>query len=1033
VEEERLVPPAKVGDVSLAEKLYAERESGLVEYDIWDCLQRAKDLFADREACVENAKRCTYGDLHARACKVGGFLRDRGIVQGDRVGVMLSNQTQVLELHYAIAGAARGAVLNMNQRLSPVELAYILKDASPRWLVVGAEFRALIEKAVEASYASVSLEGVLWVSSDPLMEAAGAALPGNCIQEAYTSISMTYAHPVGVPAPIKGGDSCEMYYTSGSTGLPKGVMLTHKMVVKHALGCMLMHRLAEADVWGHVAPMFHLVDAYAMFAITWLGGRHVLVPVFSTSNVLGAFEDHKVTVTNMAATMVTLLLADPTAATRDLSSLSLVSCGGAPLNSTTVTRAMWLFGCEFFCSYGMTECCGKISMSLLGDTERRLPQATQLALVCTSGKPFVFTEVRLVRDADFTDVALDNTEVGECVIRGDTVFTGYWKNAAATAEAFREGWFLTGDLGVMNKYGFITLTDRKKDMILTGSENVYSAEVEKVLHDHPAVLQACVYGIPNEALGELVKAMVVLKDGAAAVTQRQLQKYCQAELADYKVPRLIEFVDKLPMLGSGKIAKAEIKKREVARYTPKEKKALPPSSAPAPPGTASPAPGGAGGGEVVSGGADERLHKCTYRVAWPLAPLGGGAGEAPPSGRWVLVTGGGEGCKAAAVAQGLAEGLARGGATTEVVEVRDVEEEADHDALNKRFDAVLANGNVAGLVYLLPLAHTPASMAAGAEAAAGAASTHSMLRVLLALMQACSRNKVDKADKVRLVVVTRGAAAVPNNGLKHAVHASMQAVVGMARVVPAEKSKMPTRIVDLCPDECDDAKDAVALMAEVSQPVPQSLGESAWRARQRYAPALEILPLPPLDTYRPLVLDPTATYVITGATGGLGMRWTQWLVERCGVKTLVLTSRRAPSEKVAAQLAGWAAANKATIKVLQGDVGVEADTSRILTQVKNELPVCKGIFHLAGAVDDGTMDKLDWARFRSTLAAKVDGSLYLHEQAVRLALPLDHFVMFASIYGLLGYRELSHYTAANAFQEGLAHTRWAFCFRSFRT
>eukprot|EP00976_Prorocentrum_cordatum_P116617 1196187-Prorocentrum_minimum.AAC.9 len=605
--EERLVPVARKGDTSFAESLYQARESGLAAYDVWDCLAHAREHYGARVACVENAKSCTYEQLGVRAAKLGGhLLHEGGLKRGDRVGVMLANKTQVMEAHYAVVGAARGAVLNLNQRLSPPELAYILSDATPRWLIVGCEFRALIEKAVEATEATI--EGVLWVSEESEEEAVRARLPPACRQEAYTPVTEGYKCAVGTPAPANGGDACEMYYTSGSTGRPKGVMLTHKMVVKHALGCMLMHRITGADVWGHIAPMFHLVDAYAMFAITWVGGKHVLLPAFSAGVVLSAIEQQRITVTNMASTMATLLLSDPSAEQRDFSSLSMLSCGGAPLNARTVERAMRLFDCEFFCSYGMTECCGKISMSLLGEAERALPQAEQLALVCTSGKPFVFTEVRVVRE-DFTDVRLDGEEVGECVIRGDTVFTGYWESAAATAEAFRDGWFLTGDLGVMNKYGYVTLTDRKKDMILTGSENVYSAEVEKVLLDHVAVLQACVYGIPNEALGELVKAMVVLKPGKE-LTQRQLQKHCQLALGDYKVPRLIEFADKLPMLGSGKVAKAEIKKRERERYTPKEKRvpAAPAAPAPATAPAAAPAAKGPSGG-----GVDERMHQSTYR------------------------------------------------------------------------------------------------------------------------------------------------------------------------------------------------------------------------------------------------------------------------------------------------------------------------------------------------------------------------------------------------------------------------------------
>eukprot|EP00959_Pyramimonas_sp_CCMP1952_P042673 892187-Pyramimonas_sp.AAC.1 len=263
-----------------------------------------------------------------------------------------------------------------------------------------------------------------------------------------------------------------------------------------------------------------------------------------------------------------------------------------------------------------------------------------------------------------------------------------------------------------------------------------------------------------------------------------------------------------------------------------------------------------------------------------------------------------------------------------------------------------------------------------------------MLRALLALMQAASARKAEPA----LVVVTRGAAAAPASGRAHPVHASMQAVVGMARVIPAERSKAAgmSLVVDLCPDECDAPRDVAALLAELAHlDRPSSTGESAWRARARYSPALELLPLPPQPTAPALHAD--ATYVMTGATGGLGMRWTRYLLERGGAKCLVLTSRRAPKAEVREQLAAWEAQFGARLVVMQGDVAEEADTARILAKAKAELPPVRGIFHLAGAVDDGTMDKLTWPRFHATLAAKVDGSLYLHEQAGKLALPLDHF------------------------------------------
>ncbi|EGB12395.1 hypothetical protein AURANDRAFT_20265, partial [Aureococcus anophagefferens] len=338
-----------------------------------------------------------------------------------------------------------------------------------------------------------------------------------------------------------------MYYTSGTSGRPKGVVLSRRNVLLHALGCAVEHRLQRGDVWLHAAPMFHLVDAYAIFAVTWVGGRHVAIPGFSGSGVGDAVAERKVTASNLASTMVTLLLADATVKAADWSSLELLSCGGAPLSRATVLDALNTFRCEFFLSYGMTECCGKISTSLVdGPTRDRVGPAATLDLVCSSGRPFSLVDVELVDEKG---------GVGEVAIKGPTVFAGY------EGREKLDGRFRTGDLATVDAHGYLTITDRAKDMILVGSENVYCVEVERVLHDHPGVVLASVFGVPDGALGERVFAVVVRADDAVAAAD--LRRHCARKLADFKVPAVVEFMARadLPMTGSGKVAKAELKKR----------------------------------------------------------------------------------------------------------------------------------------------------------------------------------------------------------------------------------------------------------------------------------------------------------------------------------------------------------------------------------------------------------------------------------------------------------------------------------------
>jgi acyl-CoA synthetase (AMP-forming)/AMP-acid ligase II len=237
-------------------------------------------------------------------------------------------------------------------------------------------------------------------------------------------------------------DGYHLYYTSGTTGVPKGVMLSHKIVVSHAVGTIKEMNLNAADVWGHFAPMFHLVDVFAIYAITLVGGRHVILPTFTPQDALLAIERERVSAANVASTMIAMLVNNPLAEQLDLTSLRVLSCGGSPQSPAVVVRAIALFGCEFFLSYGMTECCGKISMSILPQgAPQRMPVGEQLALVTTSGRPFELIDVRVVGE-DGQSVARGSNEVGEVWVHGPTVFNSYFGLPQATAEAFAEGgWF----------------------------------------------------------------------------------------------------------------------------------------------------------------------------------------------------------------------------------------------------------------------------------------------------------------------------------------------------------------------------------------------------------------------------------------------------------------------------------------------------------------------------------------------------------------------------------------------------------------
>jgi fatty-acyl-CoA synthase len=348
-------------------------------------------------------------------------------------------------------------------------------------------------------------------------------------------------------------DLAQIYFTSGTTGRPKGVMLTQGNVTFNALAVVADLRLDEVDCWLHAAPMFHLADAWATFAITWVGGTHVFIRYFNSTNALKSIEDHGITLTVLVPTMLNAMLNDIALPDHNYSSLRMILTGGSPIAPDMVREAIEKFACEYIQLYGMTETSPFLTLSrpkshqLTGDLSEEIPVRAR------TGRGYIGAEVKVVR-GDGKEVAHNNMEVGEIVARGPTIFAGYWKQPEATAQTIRNGWIHTGDLAVVDEEGFINIVDRQKDMIISGGENIYSTEVEYVLHEHPAVMECAVFGVPHEFWGEAVRAAVVLRAGQTAA-EADLIEFVRERLAHYKVPRGIDFLPALPKTGSGKIYK----------------------------------------------------------------------------------------------------------------------------------------------------------------------------------------------------------------------------------------------------------------------------------------------------------------------------------------------------------------------------------------------------------------------------------------------------------------------------------------------
>jgi len=507
---------------------------------LWTILERARRLYPEHSAVVDGGRCVSYAELGRRVDTLALHFLRRGIAPGDRIAALVPNSCACLEAYYAAAGL--GAIfVPLNTRLHPDELAFILGDS-------GAV--ALLADPIHAELAAEVLGRSPGVR---IAVSTGAPFPAATLSavDGYPEAESGAAFQAVVTPPEQ---VAQLYYTSGTTGHPKGVMLTHRNVWAHALAAIAELGLSERDTWAHIAPMFHLADAWATFAITWVGGRHVMLARFEAREALALIQRERVSLTNLVPTMLNLMVKHEDRARFDYSSLRMILSGGAPIAPAVVRAIIDTFGCEYVQTYGMTETSPFLTLSLLKPHLRAAPMEQQLRYRAKTGRPFLAVELRIVDDAG-RPVAADEREVGEIQVRGETVTPGYWNRPDATAEAFTsDGWLRTGDLAVVDEEGYVTIVDRKKDMIITGGEKVYSTEVEFVLYQHPAVLEAAVFGSPDPVWGEVVTAAVVTRPGMD-LSEEELVAFCRPRLAAFKLPRRVRFLAELPKTGSGKILK----------------------------------------------------------------------------------------------------------------------------------------------------------------------------------------------------------------------------------------------------------------------------------------------------------------------------------------------------------------------------------------------------------------------------------------------------------------------------------------------
>ncbi len=481
-----------------------------------------------------------WGELEARSNRVAAALGAEGVGVGDRVAFIGKNGREHFEVLF---GAAKlGAVtVAVNWRLSPGEMALIVSDAGASVLVLDAEFAGPLGEVRDSL---TTMKQVVVFGAAP-SGGFSDAVPYEDWLPASAEDPGHRARPEEIALQL---------YTSGTTGLPKGAMLSNFNMNFMYGAAEYMFGIDDDSINIVVLPTFHIGGAGYALAGMAQGCHTILVRDFDPSAVLEAMERHRVTNAFFVPAMLAALSAVPGAADRDYSSLRSILYGASPITEESLRKSIGTFGCEFVQGYGMTETTGAITQLVAEDHN---PDGERSHLLRSAGKPFEWIELRIVD----TDTAEDRAigEVGEVWTRSQQNMVGYWNNPDATRETITvDGWLRTGDAGYIDAAGYLFLTDRVKDMIVTGGENVYPIEVENVLASHPAVGDVAVIGVPDARWGETPKAVVVLKPGAAA-EPAELIAFCRDRIAHYKCPTSVDFMGVLPRNPSGKILKRELR------------------------------------------------------------------------------------------------------------------------------------------------------------------------------------------------------------------------------------------------------------------------------------------------------------------------------------------------------------------------------------------------------------------------------------------------------------------------------------------
>ncbi|WP_122072437.1 long-chain-fatty-acid--CoA ligase [Pseudophaeobacter sp. EL27] len=506
---------------------------------ITSMIKRAAQINPDGIATIFQDRQQSWNQMLDRVARLAGALQGLGMKPGDRVALVSLNSDRFIEYYFAVVWGG-GAMMPMNIRWSPAECAYALNDAGAEILICDETFKDL---AAEVKPQVAGLKTLIYAGDGETPES----------MQNYEAL-ISAAQPAK-DAERNGDDLAGVFYTGGTTGFPKGVMLSHTNMYVGAVANAHDINMHDRTVYLHAAPMFHIADLLWFTAVTLMAGTHVIIPMFTPEGTLEAIEKHQPDQVLLVPVMLQMVLQSDRLAQTDISSLRQIAYGASPITEAVLKEAFEKFpNVSFLQAFGQTELS---PVATILPSEYHVFEGPKAGKLRSAGRATRVCEIRIVDDQQ-QEVA--KGDVGQIAVKGPTTMLGYWNKPEVTAETIIDGWVMTGDAGYMDEDGFVFLVDRVKDMIVSGGENVYSAEVENALGQHPAVATSAVIGIPSDQWGESVHALVILHPDAAVTTQ-ELQAHCHTLIAGYKCPRSIEYrTDPFPLSGANKVLKTELRK-----------------------------------------------------------------------------------------------------------------------------------------------------------------------------------------------------------------------------------------------------------------------------------------------------------------------------------------------------------------------------------------------------------------------------------------------------------------------------------------